>query len=392
MGQHSLIDVIVVGGGPVGSQVACRLAEMGHNVSVLERKGKPGTGVCCTGVVSLECVRNFAISQDIILREINGARIFSPSGRVLEVTQKDPLACVLDRAAFDIFLAERARRAGVTYLFGSEVISIETGTESATVRIKQPAEPSELEARALVLASGPGSKLVEEYGLGRTDLVLGVQVEVDIDIAPGDENKVAVYLGRGIAPGFFAWLVPPSSPKAYLGLMSRHSAESYLRKLLSSLAGQGEIASEKVRLNCRGVALKPLRRTYDDRLLVVGSAAGQVKPITGGGIYFGLLCADIAASNLHRALANNNLTRQNLAAYQRGWQKKLGPEIKTGQYARSLYQRLSDHQCDILFKMLSTSKLMESLIQMDDFSFDWQRPTILRLLRRQLISRALGSH
>ena len=376
----------------MGSRVAYRLAEMGYDVSVLERKEKPGMNVCCTGVISLECVRHFAIDKDIILRELNGARIFSPSGRTLEVERKDPLACVLDRTAFDVFLAERAQRVGAAYLFGSEVIFIETASDEVRVRVKRPAGLVELEARALVLASGPGSRLVEKCGLGKIDdLVLGVQTEVDTGIAVKDNNKVEVYLGRDIAPGFFAWLVPTSPQKAYLGLLSRHDAENYMRRLLSSLSAQGKIASEKTGLNYHGVALKPLERTYGRRVLVVGSAAGQVKPTTGGGIYYGLLCADIAASNLHRALADNNLSMQNLAGYQREWRNKLGNEITTGQYAHRLYEHLSDRQCDILLKMLATSNLIESLLQMEDFSFDWQRPTILRALGQQFISRTLGS-
>jgi flavin-dependent dehydrogenase len=36
-----LYDVIVIGGGPVGSYVAFKLAEMGHGVAVLHRNYKP---------------------------------------------------------------------------------------------------------------------------------------------------------------------------------------------------------------------------------------------------------------------------------------------------------------------------------------------------------------
>ena len=67
---------------------------------------------------------------------------------------------------------------------------------------------------------------------------------------------------------------------------------------------------------------------------MVGDAAGQVKPTTGGGIYYGLLCADIAANNLHRALDADDLSARNLANYEREWKKKLGRELKIGYYAR----------------------------------------------------------
>ena len=71
---------------------------------------------------------------------------------------------------------------------------------------------------------------------------------------------------------------------------------------MASLLSQEKIKSDKAELNYGGIPLKPLPRTYGQRLVVVGDAAGQVKPTTGGGIYYGLLCADIAAGTLHRAL------------------------------------------------------------------------------------------
>ena len=62
-----MYDVIVIGGGPVGSYVAYKLAGMGHKVMVLERKRRIGESVCCTGIVGQECVDSFAIEDNVIL-------------------------------------------------------------------------------------------------------------------------------------------------------------------------------------------------------------------------------------------------------------------------------------------------------------------------------------
>ena len=96
-----MYDVIVVGGGPIGSYVACRLAGEGHHVLVLERKKSIGEKACCTGIIGLECVNSFAIGSDVILRYVNSAKLFSPSGSPLAVRREKPQACLLDRAAFD---------------------------------------------------------------------------------------------------------------------------------------------------------------------------------------------------------------------------------------------------------------------------------------------------
>ena len=90
------------------------------------------------------------------------------------------------------------------------------------------------------------------------------------------------------------------------------------------------------------LALRLLRKTCGERILVVGDAAGQVKPTSGGGIYYGMLCADIAANTLNTALHRDDLSVKNLSRYDREWRRKLGREIMIGYWARKLFERLSD--------------------------------------------------
>jgi len=123
--------------------------------------------------------------------------------------------------------------------------------------------------------------------------------------------------------------------------------------------------------------------------VVVGDAAGQVKPTTGGGIYYGLLCADIAANNLHRALENDDLSARNLASYEREWKKKLGRELKIGYWARKLYEHLSDRQIDRIFDIIKSNGIDEALLKKDDLRFDWHGEVILKLLGHRVLSKAI---
>ena len=68
-----MYDTVVVGGGPIGSRVACLLAEKGHRILVLERKPRLGEKVCCTGIIGKECVDTFNIEDRVILREVKVA-------------------------------------------------------------------------------------------------------------------------------------------------------------------------------------------------------------------------------------------------------------------------------------------------------------------------------
>ncbi|GAI56964.1 unnamed protein product, partial [marine sediment metagenome] len=208
---------------------------------------------------------------------------------------------------------------------------IEVRQDRVVVEVVRHKEKKGFSAKVVVIASGFNPGLVGSLGLGRiSDFATGAQTEVTTK----GIDEVEVYTGREIAPGFFAWLVPTSPNRARLGLLSRNRPRLYLNRLVSSLVAQGKINQAGEELKCRRIPLRTLPRTYGDRLVVVGDAAGQVKPTTGGGIYYGLLSARLAAQSLHRALVKNDLSARSLASYQRGWQEKLGQDIRLGYLAR----------------------------------------------------------
>ena len=377
-------DVAVIGGGPIGSQVAYRLAQAGYGVVVIDKKDDLGEKVCCAGIVSRECVSSFDVAPAVILRQANSATVISPSGKSFRVWRQEAQACIIDRAEFNMAMARRARDGGAEYTLGSEVKNIKINDDRVTVEAIQMGEGVCFEASAAVIATGFGSNLPQGLGMSKVgDFIAGAQAEVD---AIG-VNEVEVYLGQEVAPGFFAWLVPSSPSKALVGLMSRCRPGFYLRKLMASLKGQGKIASDDVEPGYRGVSLKPPAKTYGDRLVVVGDAAGQVKPTTGGGIYFGLLCADMAAASLNQALQNGDLSARALAGYERSWKKKLAWELKVGYWARKLYERLSDAQIDRVIDIIKDRGIDEALAGDESLSFDWHGGIILGLIRRQVLSK-----
>lgn len=375
-------DVLIVGAGPAGSYAAYELASSGYSVAVFEQKSAPGLDVCCTGIISAECFDSFGISPEMILIKANTAKFFSPSGRCLRLQSEKVQVYVVDRASFDQAIARKAQAKGANYFFSSQVTDIATGKDKARIETLYHSSKEIFTARAVILANGFSPVLSQELGLGKIKhFVIGSQAEIEAK----NVDEVEVYLSQQIAPGFFAWLVPTSANKARIGLFSTSQAKLRLEKFLLSPFCQGRVISQEAKIRQKAVPLGTLPRTYGDRILVIGDAAGQVKPTTGGGIYFGHLGSKIATEVLEEALSSDDLAATRLSCYQKQWRAKMGREIRLGYWARRAYAKLSDRQIERIFNVLDSGGLAKALLNSPNLSFDWHRGLILAGLKYSLV-------
>jgi len=371
-------DVIIVGAGPAGSYVAYELASSGHDVAVFEAKNASRLNVCCTGIVSTECFQSLNLGTDGILTRVNSVKFFSPSGRCLRLQTENVQAYVVNRLLLDEALASKAQSHGAQYFFSSPVIDIIPGKDSIQAETLRSGARETFGARAIVLANGFRPKLPRKLGLGKIkSFLVGAQAEIEAK----NVDELEVYFGQEIAPGSFAWLVPTSTNKAYIGLLAKSQAKLHLQKFLNNVFYQGRITSREMEIEQKALPVGTLARSYGDRVLVIGDAAGQVKPTTGGGIYFGHIGARIAAEVLDEALSSDNLTAGQLSRYQKQWKAKMGKELSRGYWAREAYAKLSDRQIEGIFNALDSSGMVEALLNSNDFSFDWHSRLILAVLR-----------
>jgi flavin-dependent dehydrogenase len=125
--------------------------------------------------------------------------------------------------------------------------------------------------------------------------------------------------------------------------------------------------------------LEPIARSYADRLLVVGDAAGLVKPTTGGGIYYSLLSASLAADTLAKALDRDDLSSEALSEYETKWRAHLGPEMRSQLVLRRIAQRLTDQDIDGLFELARTDGIMPLMRR--TAAFNHHRDFIMALLK-----------
>jgi digeranylgeranylglycerophospholipid reductase len=358
--------------------MAYKLASSGHDVAIFEKKIAPGLNACCTGIISTECLQSLDIDVDVILTKVNSAKFFSPSGRCLRFQTETVQAYVVNRLLLDKALASKAQSLGVQYFFSSPVVDIIPGKDNIQVEILCFGAREIFSARAVVLANGLRPKFPRKLGLGRIkSYLVGAQVEIEAK----NVDELEVYFGQEIAPGAFAWLVPTSTNKAYVGLLATSRAKLHLQNLLNNLSGQGRVTSRDVEIEQKAIPVGTLARTYRDRVVVIGDAAGQVKPTTGGGIYFGHLGARIAAEVLDEALSSDNLTAGQLSRYQKQWKAKMSKELSRGYWARWLYAKLSNRQIEGIFNVVDSGGMVEALLNSGNFSFDWHSRLILAVLR-----------
>jgi len=377
MTSGEIYDLLVVGAGPAGARVAGEVARAGCNVVILEQKTSLDDPICCTGLISEECLKSFDINPKVILGSFSSATVFSPAGKAISVRRDTPQAHALDRPAFDRWLYGIALTQGARVIMGARVTSLARDPGGLTVRFECCGQAEEIRARTAVLAAGFGSKLLGDTGLERgNDWTMGVQTEVETDGGRGIE----IYLGRNYAPGYFAWMVPTAFGRAHVGLMARRRTKAHLGALLERLRKDGKIKNAAHPV-FRGITLAPPAKTFSERVLVVGDLAGHVKPITGGGIYFGLLCADIAARHIIASLGCNDYSARTLVAYEREWRSLLDGELRAGRRARQVYGFIGDRQLEFMIGLAKRLALVERLAGEGDIGFDWHGAAIRRACR-----------
>jgi digeranylgeranylglycerophospholipid reductase len=384
-------EVLVVGGGPAGTTVADRLARAGHDVLVLEEHGRVGYPVQCAGLVSSR-VLALAGSTEFVRTPVHGATVLAPSLRSISFRSDEPRAFVIDRAGLDIFLADKAARAGARFETGTRFDGLD-GRPNGSVRVRATrigGAKVEIEAKLVIGADGVASAVARAFRLRRPVEILPA-FEAEFGESPGDPDRVEVYLGNRIAPGLFGWWIPDGSGGARVGVAASAgpvTARAYYDRLVEQVGRHfGRPLRNPTSFLVSGIPIGTVPRTHGDRVLLVGDAAAQVKPLSGGGIFTGMRCAEIAAEVAHTALTGPGPTEAALRPYEERWHAELGEEFRRAQFLRRLFLRLTDPELEQIVAALEAGELRASIVAFGDIDFPShvarkllaQSPSLLRL-------------
>jgi flavin-dependent dehydrogenase len=203
------------------------------------------------------------------------------------------------------------------------------------------------------------------------------------------DDFVHVFVGSDLAPGWFGWIIPTGDGVVRVGIGSSGPVkpiECYRRLQSAFPALFSNI--EPCRMYGGTIPLTFAPKSYADNALLVGDAAGQVKPFSGGGIYTSLVAARHASATIERAFAKGDFSASALASYERGWKREIGRELRKSWHLRHFGLSLSDGQVDRVVKALRGPKMQELAATHADI--DYPSRVLLRLARSLPAMATLG--
>lgn len=334
--------ILIVGAGPIGCYVARLLQSSGRgdiDIKLIEEHAEVGRPAHCAGLVSSSVIDKSRINiEDVVINNINGAEFYL-NGDNFSIQRKS-VAVVIDRIKFDLLLSQ-----GLNIDFGTRFIGVEKRGREYIVE----ADRGEYSADIVIGADGANSAVRKFISSDNSASFLrGVQFRVKRKIA--NPSFVQVYFRKK----YFAWFIPEDAHISRVGIIS-DNPHNDLMDLLSDVSQEAEIIEKTAGLVPIGSC-----QTLKDNLALVGDAACQTKPLTYGGIYYGMRCAEILA---------DSILEGNLDKYESRWKQSFEREISIGSKVKNIYQQLSDDNINRIFILLKeNSKVIEEFGDFENHS------------------------
>ncbi|MFB6204521.1 MAG: geranylgeranyl reductase family protein [Candidatus Nanohaloarchaea archaeon] len=321
-------DLIIVGAGPAGSHLAKGFAGKGKDVLVIEQSDEIGRPLACSGHVSPD-IWDFVppgSRERLLQNDVRGAEFHARDDSRYRFFSQETVSHVIDRVELDRVKAEQAMEAGVDYHMDEHVESVTERDD----RVEVSTDSDVYEARMVAGCDGASSTVRDSLGMeGPDHFYQGILCFSDEE---DSSDFVDVFLE---VPEFFGWRIPRGDSVEYGAAVPR--GENPV-EWLDSIT-EGYIEKEEKQNICAGaIPVGPPESVTSERVFLVGDAAGQTKPFTGGGILYGMRSAQAAVEAIE---LDDPETLEN---YEEKWRSELGREIALGGFIEKMYSMPSPLQ------------------------------------------------
>jgi len=359
-------EVLVVGAGPAGSMTARYAAKGGADVLIIEKRQEIGSPVRCAEGISQSLLSkvDLTLPEKCVARHVKGAKIFSPAGHCLILSEKqagDEVGIVLDRVFFDKFLAKLAIDEGADVKLKTAATGlIKEGGKIAGVTATSPEGDLKIKAKCVVGADGYESQVGRWGGidtkLSPRDITSCFQYRLTgLDYDP---DYCEFYLGSQ-APGGYIWVFPKDEETANVGMgiqLAQLKTPAQIKQTLDKFIAKDKRLKNGKPLDMVSGAVSisaPIDKTVIDNLLLVGDSARQIDPITGGGISNGCIAGRIAGEALAGASKKKDFSEKSLQKYENGWRDEMENRLYRNWMAKEKLIKLSDETFDKIIATLA---------------------------------------
>ena len=362
-------DVIVVGGGPAGSMAAYEIAKSGRKVCLLEKDRDIGYPVRCGEAAGSSGIKEFFnVEESWVAERIKGITLVSPDDKEIEVAFSSKTGYILNRRIFDYDLSRYASNVGAEIYTKSYVKSLIIENNYVIgLKLDHLGKEKEIKCKIVIGADGLGSRIGRwgdiDTKVKMKDMESAIQYSVsNIDIK---RNNMVMYVGKKYAPGGYLWIFPKGNRFANIGLgiSGKYSKNKSAKEYLDDFMGKKFPNASIHTTMCGGVPCSlPMRNPINNGLMLVGDAAHQINPLTGGGITSGMKGGSIAGKVASSAISSGDYSKDYLKKYSNEMWKSFGKNYERFYKIKDSIQHLTDDDInDIACKVEAVPKNKRTL-------------------------------